>query len=147
MPLGQPQDFLALDLGNRLLGLSSDAVPAFVYTVTAVRRSWAEAHKDAVMHYVRALASAFRFIRAPNKRFEVIRTIVETTDLSDAIARQTIQLYLQPDRGVLPRQAEIDLKGLTQAIAMMGEGGTLKAPLPDAARFVDLQYLRAAGVQ
>jgi hypothetical protein len=29
----------------------------------------------------------------------------------------------------------------------MGEGGILKAPLPRAERFVDLQYLQAAGVQ
>jgi len=36
---------------------------------------------------------------------------------------------------------------LELVIAMMGEGGALKAPLPQAERFVDLQYLRAAGVQ
>jgi hypothetical protein len=32
-------------------------------------------------------------------------------------------------------------------IAFMSEGGILKPPLPAPARFVDLQYLRAAGVQ
>jgi hypothetical protein len=36
---------------------------------------------------------------------------------------------------------------MEQAIALMGEGGILKAPLPRAERFVDLQYLHAAGVQ
>jgi hypothetical protein len=36
---------------------------------------------------------------------------------------------------------------MEQAIALMGEGGILKAPLPRAERFVDLQYLQAAGVQ
>jgi hypothetical protein len=29
---------------------------------------------------------------------------------------------------------------------MMGEAGAIKAPLPTPERFVDLQYLRAAGV-
>jgi hypothetical protein len=29
----------------------------------------------------------------------------------------------------------------------MGEAGTLKASLPPAERFVDLQYLRAAGIE
>jgi hypothetical protein len=29
----------------------------------------------------------------------------------------------------------------------MGEAGTLKAPLPPTERFVDLQYLRAAGIE
>jgi hypothetical protein len=48
---------------------------------------------------------------------------------------------------VVPKQAEINLEGLAQVIAFMGEGGIIKAPLPTPERFVDLQYLRAAGVQ
>jgi len=36
---------------------------------------------------------------------------------------------------------------MEQAITLMGESGVIKAPLPAAERFVDLQYLRAAGVQ
>jgi len=47
----------------------------------------------------------------------------------------------------LARQAEIDLKGLQQVIAFMGEGGTIKQPLPAPEQFVDLQYLRATGVE
>jgi hypothetical protein len=46
----------------------------------------------------------------------------------------------------MPKQAEIDIKGLAQVIAFM-EGGVIKAPLPAPERFVDLQYLRAAGAQ
>src|SRR5215813_9580358 len=59
VPLGQPQDFVAMRRGFRLLGLSTDAVPEYLYTVTAARRSWAAANKDTVVRYVRALASAF----------------------------------------------------------------------------------------
>jgi len=36
---------------------------------------------------------------------------------------------------------------MAQVIAFMGESGTLKEPLPNPARFVDLQYLNAAGIQ
>jgi hypothetical protein len=55
-------------------------------------------------------------------------------------------LYLDPDRGALPKQGEIGMAGLSNVIAMLGEAGTLKPPLPPAARFVDLRYLRAAGI-
>jgi hypothetical protein len=48
---------------------------------------------------------------------------------------------------VLPRQGEIDPKGFAQVIAFMAEAGQLKAPLPAAERFVDLQYLQAAGIR
>jgi ABC-type nitrate/sulfonate/bicarbonate transport system substrate-binding protein len=145
--LGQPQDLQAMQEGFRLLGVSNDAVSELLYTVTAVRRSFAEAHRDAVTRYVRALAAAFGFIRDPANRDRVIGTIVESTGASDLIAGQTLDLFFRPERGVLPRHGEIELKGLEQVIALMGEAGNLKAPLPPADRFVDTQYLKAAGAQ
>ena len=147
VPLGQPQDFVAMRRGFRLLGLSTEAVPEYLYTVTAARRSWADANKDAIVRYVRALSSAFKFIRDPARRDQLITTIVDTTGFAEANAKLTLALYFEPDRRVLPKLGEINVGGMEQAIALMGEGGILKAPLPRAERFVDLQYLQAAGVQ
>jgi ABC-type nitrate/sulfonate/bicarbonate transport system substrate-binding protein len=145
--LGQPQDLQAIEQGYRLLGVSNEAVPDLLYTVTAVRRSWAMAHKETITRYVRALAAAFGFIRDPKNRDRVIRIIAQTTGSSETVAAKTLNLFFEPERGVLPKRAEIDLNGLEQVIAMMGDAGTLKPPLPQAARFVDLEYLSAAGVQ
>ena len=147
VPLGQPQDLLAHSEGYRVLGYSTEAMPEFVYTVTAARRSWAAANKDAVVRYVRALAASFAVIRDPARRATVVQTIVETTGVSAAVAERTLELYFQPERKVLPRQAEIDSKGFAQVIAFMAEAGQLKAPLPAPERFFDLQYLQAAGVR
>jgi ABC-type nitrate/sulfonate/bicarbonate transport system substrate-binding protein len=147
VPLGQPQDFVAMRRGYRLLGLSTDAIPEYLYTVTAARRSWAAANKDTVVRYVRALSSAFKFIRDPARRTAVLKTIVETTGFAEANAQLTLALYFEPDRGVLPKLGEINLRGMEQVIALMGESGTIKAPLPAADLFIDLQYLHAAGVQ
>jgi ABC-type nitrate/sulfonate/bicarbonate transport system substrate-binding protein len=145
--LGQPQDLIAMEQGYRLLGASTEAVPQLLYTVTAVRRSFAEANKEAMVRYVRGLAGAFRFIRDGANRDRVVPIVMQSANCSEAIARQTLALFLEPDRGVLPKQAEIDPDALGQAIALMGEAGTLKPPLPAPERFVDSQYLRAAGVE
>jgi ABC-type nitrate/sulfonate/bicarbonate transport system substrate-binding protein len=147
VPLGQPQDFVAMRQGYRQLGISTEAVPEFVYTVTAARRSWANANQDALVRYVRALGTAFRFIRDPAKRDQVARTIVETTGFAEANARLTLSLYFEPERHVLPIAGEIDPKGLATAIAFMSDAGVLKPPLPAPERFVDLRYLQAAGVK
>ena len=147
VPLGQPQDLLALKEGYRLLGLSTESVPEFVYTVTAVRRHWAETHKDTVVRYVRALGAAFKFIRDPANRSAVVKIIVETTDSSAEIAEQTLRLFFQPERNVLPRQAELNVNGLNQVIRFMGEAGTIGKPLPTAERFIDLRYLSMAGIK
>jgi hypothetical protein len=47
----------------------------------------------------------------------------------------------------MPKQAEISMAGMTKVIELLGETGELKTPLPAADRFVDLQYLKAAGMQ
>ena len=145
--LGQPQDLIAMEQGFRLLGSSTEAVPELLYTVTAVRRSWAEANKDAMVRYVRALAGAFKFIRDGANRDRVAQVVMQSTNASEKVAQQTLALFFEPERGVLPKQGEIDLNGLAQVIAMLGEAGALKPPLPKPEQFVDLQYLRAAGVQ
>jgi ABC-type nitrate/sulfonate/bicarbonate transport system substrate-binding protein len=147
VPLGQPQDFVAMRRGFRLLGFSTDAVPEYLYTVTAVRRAWAAEHRDALVRYVRALSSAFKFIRDPDNRANVARAIAETTGFAEGNAQLTLALYFEPDRGVLPKAGEINIKGMEQVIALMAEGGTLKSPLPRAEQFIDAQYLRAAGIQ
>jgi len=146
-PLGQPEDFQAIGQGYRRLGLSTDAVPESVMTVSAVRRGWAREHKEAVVHFVRAFADAFRFIRDPANRAAVITIITDSTGTSEAIARDTLALYYEPDRGVFPRQAEINMKGLAQVIEFMAEVGQIKGAPPPPERFVDLSYLEASGVR
>lgn len=49
--------------------------------------------------------------------------------------------------GGVPKQGEIDVKGFNEVIKVMAEAGELKPPLPAAERFIDLQYLKAAGLQ
>jgi ABC-type nitrate/sulfonate/bicarbonate transport system substrate-binding protein len=147
VPLGQPEDLIAVKDGYRRLGLSTEAVASFQFEVIAARRDFAQAHAPAIIGFVSALADAFRFIRDPAHRDDAVNAIVALTGTSDEIARATLALYLDPDRGVLPQHAEIDLGGLAQVIAFMGEGGTVEPPLPAPEMFVDLQYLRAAGAQ
>jgi ABC-type nitrate/sulfonate/bicarbonate transport system substrate-binding protein len=147
VPLGQPDDLIAIKHGYHRLGVSNEAVKAFQFEVVAARRSWAQANKDEVVRFVRALAAAFRFVRDPANRDEVIKLIVELTESTDDVASDTLKLYFEPDRGVLPKQAEISLDGLAQVIAFMAESRTIVPPPPTPERFIDLQYLEAAGVK
>jgi ABC-type nitrate/sulfonate/bicarbonate transport system substrate-binding protein len=147
VPLGQPDDLIAIKQGYHRLGVSNEAVGSFQFEVVAARRSWAQTHKDEVVRFVRALAAAFRFVRDLNNRDEVAKLIVELTGSTDDIARDTLKLYFEPDRGVLPKQAEISLAGLAQVIAFMTESHVIASPPPPPDRFIDLQYLEAAGVK
>jgi ABC-type nitrate/sulfonate/bicarbonate transport system substrate-binding protein len=144
VPLGQPDDLIAIKQGYRRLGLSTDTVAAFQFEVVAARRSWAQAHKHTVVDFIRALAAAYRYIRDSSNHDEVVRYIVDLTGSSERIARETLKLYFEPDRGVLPKEAEISLPGLRQVIAFMVEAHAIASPPPDPQRFVDLRYWREA---
>jgi ABC-type nitrate/sulfonate/bicarbonate transport system substrate-binding protein len=147
VPLGQPHDVTAQAEGFTLLGRSTEAMPAILYTVTAVRRSWAEANKEAVIRYVRALRAAFQFIRDPAKRGEVIDIVAEMSVMSKTAAAAVLSLYFEPERGVLPLEGEIDMSSLANVIALMAARGEISGPLPAPETFVDRQYLHAAGVK
>ena len=147
VPLGQPDDLQLIQQGYRRLGVSTDAMSNFQFIVGAVRRSWGEKNKDALVRYVRALASSYRYMRDPAVRDEVVKIILDTTGSSEEIARQTLALYFEPERGVVPKQGEIDVKGFGEVIRVMADAGELKSPLPPVERFIDLQYLKAAGLQ
>jgi NitT/TauT family transport system substrate-binding protein len=102
VPLGQPQDVLAQSEGYRLLGVSNEAVPEYLYTVTAARRSWAAANSELVVRYVRALAASFGMIHDPARRAAVVATTVDITGVPPGIAERVLDLYAQPGRKALP---------------------------------------------
>jgi len=147
VPLGQPDDIVLARNGFHKLGDSLEVIPRLQFNVIATRRSWAAAHKDAVIALARAFGATFRYLRDPDNRDAVAKLIVETTGASEDVARAVLELYYQPDRGVMPKQGEIDMAGLAAVIALLGASGEIATPLPQPARFVDLQYLRAAGLQ
>ena len=146
VPLGQPEDFQLLKQGYRRLGISNDAMPNFQFIVSAVRRSWAEANRRLSARYIRGLAAAFRFMRAPANREEVVKIIQETTGSSEEIARETLKLFGTGPGGV-SQAGRARSERFEPSDSVHGRHSDLKPPLPPVERFVNLQYLRAAGIQ
>ncbi len=147
VPLGQPDDIVFLQNGYRKLGDSLEVIPVLQFNVIAARRAWASEHKDAVTRLARAFGSAFKFLRDPANRDEVTKSIVATTGAPAEVARAILNLYYEPDRGIMPRQAEISMPGMAEVIELLVASGQINGPPPSADRFVDLQYLHAAGLQ
>ena len=62
-------------------------------------------------------------------------------------AREMLSYLWDAKNDVLPKQGEIDLAKVNALITLYGRYGVLQAPLPAPERFVDLRYLKMAGVQ
>ena len=144
VPLGQPQDLQARRAG---LPPCSGCRPRRCRRfVPPSRRCGAPGPRRTRTRWCAscaALAAAFRFIRDPANRDEVIKTMVATTGASEAIARQTLALYL---RAGPRRAAEAGRDRSQRACAgdrhSWARPARSKPPLPPPERFVDLQYLR-----
>ena len=141
VPLGQPQDFHAIRQGFRLLGATNEAVPDFVYTVTAVRKSWGPGNREALVRYIRAMGDSFSFIRDPKNRNRIAASMKAWWGSSEDTSFSTLDLFFNPEKNVLPFNGEINMKGIDQVIRFLKESGLVNRPFPPAETYVDLQYL------
>ena len=147
VPLGQPDDILFTRKGYNKLGDSLEVIPVLQFSVIAARRDWAQANRDAVVRLARAIGGAYEFMRDRANRDEVAKLAAEISGAPIDVMQAVLAFYYEPDRGVMPKQGEIDMAGIAKVIELLGRSGELKPPLPAAERFVDLQYLEAAGLQ
>lgn len=147
VPVGQPDDLVLMRKGYEKLGDSLEVIPALQFNVLAARRAWAHAHADEMVRYVRAIGDAYRYMNDPANRADVVALIAEATRAPMDIADEIYKYYFEPYRGIMPRGGEINMEGMSAVISLMHEGGELKAPLPDVSRFVDLTFLKTAGLQ
>ena len=147
VPMGQPEDLGAIKQGFPRLGFTYEAGADLIFNVDMTRRVWGEKNQDTLVRLVRAFAASYEFINDPKNRGEMITTVMESLKVSEEIARQIFAPYTEPDKNVLPRRGELSLKAFNQVLQLMGEAGVIPTPVPAAERFIDLRYLKAAGIQ
>jgi hypothetical protein len=147
VPLGQPDDLIALTQGLRRLGLSTEAVSAFQFQLLGGEALMGRSPQGCSG----AFRARHRVVVPVHPRSGEPRRGHQGDGGGDRIDRghrwPTLALYLEPDRGVMPKQAEFSIAGLAQVIAFMGEAACWRSRLPPPERFVDPQYLKAAGAE
>jgi len=147
VPMGQPDDLGAVKQGYPRLGFTYEAGADLIFNVGMTRRAWGEKNQDTLVRFVRAFAASYEFINDAKNRGEVTNIIMESLKVSDEIARQLFAPYIVPDKNVLPKRGELDLSAFNRVLALMGDAGVIPTPVAPAERFVDLRYLKAAGIQ
>ena len=146
-PMGQPEDLGAINQGFPRLAFTYEAGANLIFNVDMARRAWGEQHKDTLVRFVRAMGSAYAFMNDPRNLDENVRIVQETGKVAPDVARTIFAPYVDPARHVLPRRGELDLADFNRVLGLMSEAGVIPKDSPRAERFVDLQYLKAAGIQ
>ena len=145
--LNEPFDSVLGAQGSRALGTSHEN-PSIPFIVEVVNKTWAQANEGTVVGYIRALASAMRYIGDPKNADDIRPIISEITQGSDDTARVLLtKYYYNTQNPYLPRQAELDVDGIGRVLGLLGEYDQIPKPVPPTSQFVDLRYAKAAGVQ
>ncbi len=147
VPMGQPEDLDAIKQGYPRLGFTYEAGADLIFNVDMARRAWGEKNKDTLVRLVRGFAASYQFMNDAKNHDEVLNIVKESLKIPEESARQIFAPYAEPARNVLPRRGELDLQAFDRVLALMGEAGVIPTPVAPAARFVDLQFLKAAGIQ
>ncbi len=140
--INQPSDFIALASGFSSLGLSTDYVDNFQYTITGVRREWAQKNRALVVHFLRAYVKGCEFFYEPKNKDAVVRALAEKTKSEREEAEKTYALFMQTKK-TIPRDGGIDLQGARKVAENWKEFGLQKNP-PAVESMIDLSYLTEA---
>ncbi len=143
--INQPSDFIALASGFSSLGLSTDYVDNFQYTITGVRREWAQKNRALVVRFLRAYVKACEFFYEPKNKDAVIRALAEKTKSDRDEAEKTYTLYMQTKK-TIPRDGGVDVQGARKVAENWKEFGLQKIP-PAVDSVIDLSYLAEARKQ
>ncbi len=140
--VNQPSDFRAIASGMRLLGYSSDYVANFQYTVTGMRRDWAQANRPLTVRFLRAFAHACEFFYEPRNKEAVLRALIEKAKAGRDDAEKTYDLFVKTKKSI-PRDGAIDIKGARIVADSWKEFGLQKPP-PPVESVIDMSYLQEA---
>jgi ABC-type nitrate/sulfonate/bicarbonate transport system substrate-binding protein len=141
--LAQPLDFQAVDQGYVSLGLASDVVRDWLFTVYSARRSWATANGEAATRFIRGLQLAGAWLYDPQNREEAIAILRENTNATDLAARRTYDLYVTELRVVSP-DAEIKEPYLRPVYEALVENGQMPSGIASLRTYYDNTYVERA---
>jgi len=147
VPMSQPEDLGAIKQGFPRLGFTYEAGADLIFNVDMTRRTWGEKNQGTLVRFARAFAASYEYMNDPKNRGDLTGLVKDSLKISDEIAREIFAPYLESDKNIPPKRGELSLSAFNRVLTLMGEAGVIAIPVPSAERFIDLRYLKAAGIQ
>lgn len=138
--LAVPVNFRAQEMGFNLIGKVTDDFPNYLLSSFSVRRSWASAHRDEVVSFLKAVLQARKWLET-NKE-DAAEFLAKELDVKPRLAKEGLDYYLahrawEPD-------LSIDMEGLKTVTEIYAEQAGMKGPISNPEKYVDLSYLHEA---
>jgi NitT/TauT family transport system substrate-binding protein len=138
--LSLPVNYAAEEQGFNEIGRFVDIMPNYQLAALSVQRSWAEKHRPVLVRVMRAMAQTMRWIHQ-NKE-PAVNYLAKEMNLKPDHSRRGWEFYTttrmwHPD-------GDLNLEGLQNVTQIFWEQSQAKGAVPNAVKYVDQSYLRAA---
>lgn len=138
--LSPPYTFGADDMGLVNLGSTTKYTPNFVQTVFNIRADFAQDKKPLLIRFLRAILHGDQWIH--NQKEDTVRIIVKRLKFSEKHSEASWRYYINAN--AIPKDGEINPKGMDKVMQLLVEDGTLLQPLPKTDKYVDMSYIAEA---
>jgi ABC-type nitrate/sulfonate/bicarbonate transport system substrate-binding protein len=131
-------------LGFHSLDTAASLMRNYQGHVVAVRQSWAEKNKQALVGFIRALSEAIDWLYAPANRNDAFAIFQEHMPTGEADAAHIAYSVLFDPESGFSRKGAVDLEGITQIVKLRSRFGTPTKRLGTPWTYFDPRYLEAA---
>lgn len=138
--LSPPFTFSAEETGFVNLGSTAKYTPNFTQTVLNVRTEWGQEKRGVLIRFLRAVVKASDFIHTQKE--ETVQIIAKRFKFNDKHSEASWNYFVA--NHAIPRDGDINAKGMDKVLQLLVEDGTLKAPPPKQDRYIDNTYLEEA---
>jgi ABC-type nitrate/sulfonate/bicarbonate transport system substrate-binding protein len=139
-----PFEVTAEAKGYNRLANAVDVLGRYQGLVGGARKSWANAHADAVTGYIRAFSGAVDWLYDPRNKDEAIAIFLKNLPQANAQAAETAyKVLLSPTDG-FQKKARIDMDGVRTVLQLRSKYGKPQKTLSDPAKYYDDRFYRAA---
>jgi ABC-type nitrate/sulfonate/bicarbonate transport system substrate-binding protein len=139
--LTQPQDFQALRLGYKRLGMSTEVVKEIAWSSYSTSRDFAAKNEEVLVRFLGVQRKANLWLNDTKNRSEAIAILVKYAKTEQSDSEQTYDLWLE-NRAFTPDSTESPV-AVKQMIDMMVLTNQLKAPIA-VEKVLDQSYMDKA---
>jgi NitT/TauT family transport system substrate-binding protein len=138
--LSPPYTFVADEAGFTNLGSTAKYTPNFTQTVFNVRTEWAQEKKAVLVRFLRAIVRGSHWIHTQKE--DTVRIIAKRFKFSEKHSEAAWRYFIS--NNAIPKEGEINAKGMDKVLQLLAEDGTMHPPLPKPDKYIDLTYLDEA---
>lgn len=142
--LTSPLEIAPESKGYRRLANAIDVIGPYQAVLGVARRSWARAHEDELVRFIRGHAAALDWLSDPAHRDEAVAIYRKYLPrASDVDAHKAWDVLLGGAEG-LQKKDKLDLAGAQTVLRLRSEYGRPQKSLTDPSKYIDESYYRKA---